>query len=98
MMHTSKRKLVILGGSSANTPAFFAAVRDAGGLPIDQVCLVAPSPEKLEHVGRFCRWVAAEFGLPMLVSWETNLSRAAQGASYVLNLLRVGGVDGELAD
>ena len=91
-------RLVLLGGSSPNTPALFAAMGDLGEVPLDEVCLVGPSAEKVEYVGRFCRTVADRRGLSVRVTWETDLTRATSGASYVLNMLRVGGVAGELAD
>jgi 6-phospho-beta-glucosidase len=88
---TEHRKLVILGGSSPNTPAFFEALSQTGGGGWDEVCLVGRSTQNVERVGQACASRAVRLGLTLSVTWETDVERAADGASIVLNMLRVGG-------
>ncbi|HEY3063188.1 MAG TPA: hypothetical protein VGL99_29790 [Chloroflexota bacterium] len=83
----TSRKLVILGGSSPNTPAFF----EAGGSGWDEVCLVGRSAEKVERVGLACQAIVEQRQVNVRVTWDTDIRRAARGAAYVLNMLRVGG-------
>ncbi len=82
------RRLVIVGGSSRNTPAFFEA---AHGDRWDEVCLVGRSAEKLERVGQTCTAVVEKRELHVRITWDTDLARAARDATCVLNMLRVGG-------
>jgi len=84
-------KLVILGGGSLNTPAFFTAL-SANDKLLEQVCLVDRSAEFVERIGKFCQAIAQQRGLPVQVTWETDLGHAATGADVVLNVLRVDGL------
>ena len=84
-------RLVILGGGSVNTPAFFSAL-SAGDSWLERVCLVDCSAEWAERVGKFCAVVARRRRLRLRVTWETDLARAAAGADVLLNVLRVGGL------
>jgi 6-phospho-beta-glucosidase len=94
----TRKQLVVLGGSSLNTPALFAALAHYPRLALEEVCLVGRSDEQLEIVGRFCRRIVERLHLPTSVVWDTDLARAASGATYVLNVIRAGGVDGQVQD
>ena len=83
--------LVILGGGSLNTPAFFAALT-ADDSWLERVCLVDRSAEAVERTGKFCQTIVEKQALPIQVSWESDLERAASGADVVLNMLGVGGM------
>jgi 6-phospho-beta-glucosidase len=84
--------LVILGGGSLNTPAFFAALSKEDQW-LRRVCLVDKSAEYVEEVGEFCKAIALQFNLPLQITWETDLKNAVVDADVVLNMLRVGGLD-----
>jgi len=92
------KKLVILGGGSLNTPAFFAALAHHSGLVWDEICLIDRSEEAVEIVGRFCRSIVERSDVPVTVTWETDVARAVAGAQYVLNMIRVGGIEGRIED
>ena len=92
------KRLVVLGGSSLNTPALFGALANSNGLPVDEVCLVGRSEESVEVIGQFCRMIVEHLNIPATVCWETDVSRAATGARYILNMIRVGGIEGQIED
>ena len=94
----TQKKLVILGGSGLNTPAFCAALADNSGLVLDEICLIGRSEESVEMVGRFCRSILERLDIPTRVTWETDVARAAVGARYILNTIRVGGIKGQVED
>lgn len=94
----TQKKLVILGGSSLNTPAFFAAIAHASSLAFDEICLVGRSDEAVESVGQFCRSISQCLDIPTRVTWDTDIRRAAADARYVLNTLRAGGIEGQVED
>lgn len=85
-------KLVIVGGSSLNTPAFFAAL-PTDALALDEVCLLGRSAERTEVVASYCQWVANKRGLPISVTWDTDVAHAVGGARWILNQMRVGNHD-----
>lgn len=91
------KKLVILGGSSLNTSLFFAALAKHR-LNLDEVCLVGRSGEKLEAVGGFSQLVAKQLGVTAKVTWDTDMRRAMFGAQYILNQIRVGGIEAQIED
>jgi 6-phospho-beta-glucosidase len=83
--------VVILGGGSVNTPAFFAALTSQDDW-LDGVCLVDRSAEAVERTGKFCQTVAHTHALPVQLGWDTDLASAASGADVVLSMINVGGL------
>lgn len=84
-------ELVILGGGSLNTPAFFASLSERDRW-LERVCLVDQSVESVERVGKFCQTIAERHNLRIQITWETNLAQAAVDADVVLNMMRAGGL------
>lgn len=83
--------LVVLGGGSLKTPALLAGL-NAEDHWLERVCLVDRSAEVVKRTGQFCRAIVHRRDLPMQVTWDTDLARAAAGADVVLNVLHDGGL------
>jgi len=83
--------LVVLGGSSVASPELIAAlIPHAPEFPF-RVVLVGRDENKLARVGNICARLAS--ASPNLrVEWTTDLARALEGANFVLNQIRVGGL------
>jgi 6-phospho-beta-glucosidase len=85
-------KLAIIGGGSTYTPELvdgFARLRDQ--LPVEQLALVDPDPERLEAVGAISRRILAKQGHPCEVLATSDVVAGVADADAVLFQLRVGG-------
>lgn len=85
-------KLIILGGGSPNTPAFFTALNSKDNW-LGGVCLVDQSAEAVEKVGKLCQVMTKRLDLPVQITWETDLATAVINVDVILNMLRVGGLE-----
>ena len=84
-------KLTVVGGGSTYTPELidgFARLRDT--LPVEELVLVDPSPERLELVGGLARRIFAKQGHPGRIVTTDDLDAGVEGADAVLLQLRVG--------
>ncbi|MFJ6898293.1 6-phospho-beta-glucosidase [Streptomyces hokutonensis] len=85
-------KLTVVGGGSTYTPELidgFARLRDT--LPVEELVLVDPAPERLELVGGLARRIFAKQGHPGRIVTTFDLDAGVEGADAVLLQLRVGG-------
>ncbi len=85
-------KLAIIGGGSTYTPELvdgFARLR--AQLPVEQLALIDPDPERLEAVGAISRRILAKQGHPGQVLATSNVAEGLEGADAVLFQLRIGG-------
>ncbi|MEW1832351.1 6-phospho-beta-glucosidase [Streptomyces sp. NPDC088196] len=85
-------KLTVVGGGSTYTPELidgFARLRDT--LPVEELILVDPAPERLELVGGLARRIFAKQGHPGRIVTTDDLDAGVEGADAVLLQLRVGG-------
>ncbi|MFF5300427.1 6-phospho-beta-glucosidase [Streptomyces sp. NPDC013161] len=85
-------KLTVVGGGSTYTPELidgFARLRDT--LPVEELVLVDPAPERLELVGGLARRIFAKQGHPGRIVTTDDLDAGVEGADAVLLQLRVGG-------
>ncbi len=90
-------RLVVLGGSSAASPALIPALLPHTPEFPFHVTLVGRDAHKLERVGQICaRLAAAAPGLR--VDWTTELASALDDAQFVLNQIRVGGLTARAFD
>jgi len=91
-------KVVVLGGSGVATPELSSAIVASPGRtqPLELV-LVGRSRGKLEKVAGIARLLAG--GDPLLtISCTTDAEAALSGADYVLNQVRVGGLEARAFD
>ncbi|MCA0296169.1 MAG: 6-phospho-beta-glucosidase [Actinobacteria bacterium] len=92
-------KLAIVGGGSTYTPELidgFARFRDT--LPLDEVHLVDPDPERLRLVSGVAGRMLARAGHPAKVVGTNDLVAGVEGADAVLVQLRIGGQEARRAD
>jgi 6-phospho-beta-glucosidase len=85
-------KLTVVGGGSTYTPELidgFARLRDS--LPVEELVLVDPAPDRLKLVGGLAQRIFAKQDHPGRVVTTTNLDEGIEGADAVLLQLRVGG-------
>lgn len=85
-------KLTVVGGGSTYTPELidgFARLRDT--LPVEELVLVDPAPERLELVGGLARRIFARQGHGGRIVTTDDLDAGVDGADAVLLQLRVGG-------
>lgn len=91
-------KLVVLGGSSVATPELIAALLpDLHSGRTLTVTLHGRDAHKLELVGGVCRGLAASVA-GLTIETTTDLTAALSGADYVLNQVRVGGLEARAYD
>jgi 6-phospho-beta-glucosidase len=85
-------KIAVVGGGSTYTPELvdgLGRMRDV--LPVDELVLVDPDPERLELVGSFGRRILKRMDHPARLTTTTDLTPALDGVDAVLLQLRVGG-------
>ncbi|MGW5605346.1 6-phospho-beta-glucosidase [Streptomyces sp. NPDC003753] len=85
-------KLTVVGGGSTYTPELidgFARLRDT--LPVEELVLVDPAPERLELVSGLARRIFAKQGHDGRIVTTDDLDAGVDGADAVLLQLRVGG-------
>jgi len=85
-------KLTVVGGGSTYTPELidgFARLRSS--LPVSELVLVDPAPDRLELVGGLAARIFAKQGHPGRIVTTSSLDEGIDGADAVLLQLRVGG-------
>jgi len=94
-----KIRFVVLGGSSVASPALIdALLRLAGQRPPIEVVLHGRTRHKLEMVGGVCQQMVRERPGDLDVGHTTDLEEALEGADYILNQIRVGGLKARAFD
>lgn len=94
--------LAVLGGSSVSTPALINALlqwtsaRDAR--PELHVVLLGRSQHKLERVMAICKQLAQGASPALHIEATTDWYVGLSGADYILNQMRVGGLDARAHD
>ena len=91
-------KVVVLGGSGVATPELASAIVGSPGRtqPVE-LALVGRSRDKLEKVAGIARLLAGDDPL-LTVSCTTDAEVALSGTEYVLNQVRVGGLEARAFD
>ncbi|MBI2432651.1 MAG: hypothetical protein HYV26_07265 [Candidatus Hydrogenedentes bacterium] len=90
-------RIAILGGSSVYIPEFILSVVSRN-LNVREIVLHGRPGRKLELVSRFCQRLMNKSGFPAKVVPSTDITQAVTGAKYILNHLRVGGMEARMRD
>nr|AUN37001.1 6-phospho-beta-glucosidase [uncultured bacterium] len=90
-------RITILGGSSVYAPEFLMSVI-ARNLNVKEICLFGRPGRKLEVVAKFCQRLVKKSGFPVQVIPSSNIAEAVTGAKYVINHVRVGGMQARMRD
>jgi 6-phospho-beta-glucosidase len=90
-------RITILGGSSVYIPEFIMSVVSRN-LKVRQIALFGPAGDKLTVVADFCRRLLRKSGFPTEIIASSDLAEAVTGAKYILNHVRVGGMEARTRD
>lgn len=92
-------KVAIIGGGGVRTPLVVYGLAQAQAtLLISELVLYDVDPARLDIIGRLCNEVLRSFGSPFPIRTSTELESAAAGATFVLNSIRVGGMQARARD
>lgn len=90
-------RIAILGGSSVYTPEFIFSLI-THNINVREIALFGREGEKLPIVAEFCRRLIKRSGFPTAIHHTTDLEQAVTGARYVLNHVRIGGMQARMRD
>ncbi len=92
-------KIAVIGGGSTYTPELINGFLDRlATLPVDELCLMDISQERLDVVGRFAQRIVEAKGSPFKVTLTGDEREAIRGAKYVITQLRVGMMEARRGD
>lgn len=90
-------RITILGGSSVYAPEFLMSLI-ARNVNVKEICLLGRPGRKLELVTKFCQRLIKRSGFPITIVPSTDVAEAAAGAKYIINHVRVGGMQARMRD
>lgn len=90
-------RIAILGGSSVYTPEFILSAI-SHNLNIKEIVLVGRPGNKLPIVAGFCQRLLDKSGFPATIVSTTDVAEGVKGAKYILNVIRVGGMQARIRD
>jgi 6-phospho-beta-glucosidase len=92
-------KVAVVGGGSTYTPELVEGfIGHSDRLPVDELVLLDPDPERLEVVGGLATRILARHGFAGKIVLTSDLRQAVDGANFVLVQLRIGGQQARLSD
>jgi 6-phospho-beta-glucosidase len=93
------RKVTIIGGGGVRTPLLIYGLAQAQQLlQIDQLVLYDADPDRTEVIARIGREILRRPGTAFEIRVSSQLEDAAEGADFVLNSIRVGGIAARARD
>jgi 6-phospho-beta-glucosidase len=93
------RKVVVIGGGGVRTPLLvYGLVHSQSALNIGTITLFDIDGERLNVIAALCREIAGKTPGSPAIEVEANLERALEGADFVLNSIRVGGIAARARD
>ncbi len=92
-------KITVIGGGSTYTPELVNGfLKRKASLPLTELCLMDIDGERLAIVGGFARRMIEAAGSPFSLTLSGDRASALEGASYVINQIRVGKMPARRAD
>lgn len=92
-------KLTIIGGGGFRVPQIYEALAlDGDQARVTELCLYDVSPERLGIIKSVLRQMTASLARPPRISLTTQLDEAIIGAQFVFSAMRIGGLEGRIAD
>ena len=92
-------KVAVIGGGSTYTPELVRGFLErAASFPLKELSLMDVAGERLAIVGGFAERMVRAHGQPFRVVQTGDLSKAIEGAAYVITQLRVGGMEARRED
>ncbi len=90
-------RITILGGSSVYIPEFVLSLIGRN-LNVQEIVLLGRPGRKLELVTQFCQRLLDKSGYPVRMIACTDVQEACKNAKYILNHIRVGGIEARFRD
>jgi len=92
-------KITVIGGGSTYTPELVNGfLKRKSSLPLTELCLMDIDRERLPLVGGFAQRMIEAAGSPFSLTLSGERDAALEGASYVINQIRVGKMPARRAD
>lgn len=99
MTAPTDRKLTLIGGGGVRTPLVTFGVNDAAeALGARELVLWDPDADRLAIMAALGRAIVAAEGGDLIVREARSIEDAVEGAAFVMNSIRVGGIAGRAAD
>lgn len=93
------RKITLIGGGGVRTPLVTFGVNEAAeALGARELVLWDPDTDRLAIMAALGRAIVKAEGGSLQVREATSIEEAVEGASFVMNSIRVGGIAGRAAD
>jgi 6-phospho-beta-glucosidase len=92
-------RITIVGGAGLRTPLLVHGLLEhAGELHLEELALYDPDRERLALLLSLCRGLCAAQGSSLRISAPSRLEEAAEGSSFVILSIRVGGIAARARD
>ncbi len=99
MSRPTQRKITLIGGGGVRTPLLVFGVNEAAELlGCREMVLFDPDAQRLRIMAELSRAVVAREGGQLRVREASSIEDAVDGADFVLNSIRVGGIASRAAD
>jgi 6-phospho-beta-glucosidase len=99
MAKTQERKIALIGGGGVRTPLVIFGVNDAAeALGAREMVLWDPDAERLKIMANLGRAIVRQEKGDLIVREASSIEDAVEGADFVMNSIRVGGIAGRAAD
>jgi 6-phospho-beta-glucosidase len=93
------RKVLMIGGGGLRTPLVIHALAQARGtIDAGELVLFDVDQERTEIIAAIGREIVRRLGAAISITTSTDLEKAARGADFVLNSIRVGGMQARARD
>ncbi|MDQ0008029.1 6-phospho-beta-glucosidase [Luteibacter jiangsuensis] len=99
MSGRTDRKIALIGGGSVRSPLVVFGVNEAAeALGAAEMVLYDPDPARLRIMVDLGKAIVRHFGGDLRLRGATSLEDTIEGADFVLNSIRIGGIAGRAAD
>ncbi|MDG3442812.1 6-phospho-beta-glucosidase [Nitrospirillum amazonense] len=99
MSNPTDRKIAMIGGGGVRTPLVIFGINEAAeALGAREMVLYDPDQERLKVIAALGRAVVAKEGGSLVIREAAAIEDAVEGADFVLNSVRVGGIASRAAD
>lgn len=100
-MHTGRKRLTILGAGSSYTPELIQGLAEsiaAHRLDITEICCMDRDRERMRLCAEFAVRILRKHHVHTPIYLTTNLAEAIVGSRFVVNQIRVGGLEARIHD
>lgn len=92
-------KLTVIGGGGFRIPQLFSALGGEGApIKVTELFLHDVQPDRLETIEKILRYLEPDLPQAPRLSFGTDIDEAVTGADFIFSAMRIGGIDGRIAD